>query len=57
MPFFNCMAFKQKHLKSNMEHFDPPINEPRIFKDQCAPEGIVNILMTISFLQVVANEK
>ena len=48
------MAFKQKHLKSYMEHFDPPIDEPRIFKDQCAPEGIVNILMTTSFMQVVA---
>ena len=52
--FFNCMAFKQKHLKSNMEHFDTPIDEPRIFKDQCASEGIVNILMTISFIQIVA---
>ena len=44
MPFF----------KSNMGHFDPPIDEPRIFKDQCAPEGIVNILMTISFIQIAA---
>ena len=48
------MAFKQKHLKSNMEHFDPPIDEPRIFKDQCTSEGIVNILMTISFIQTAA---
>ena len=48
------MAFKQKHLKSNMEHFDPPIDESRIFKDQCASEGIVNILMRISFIQIVA---
>ena len=44
MPFF----------KSNMGHFDPPIDELRIFKDQCAPEGIVNILMTISFIQIAA---
>ena len=44
MPFF----------KSNMGHFDPPIDEPRLFKDQCAPEGIVKILMTISFIQIAA---
>ena len=44
MPFF----------KSNMGHCDPPIDEPRIFKDQCAPEGIFNILMTISFIQIAA---
>ena len=44
MPFF----------KSNMGHFDPPIDETHIFKDQCASEGIVNILMTISFIQIAA---
>ena len=47
------MAFKQKHLKSRIGYSDPPIDEPRIFKDQCASEGIVNILMTKSFIQIV----
>ena len=41
-------------FKPNMGHFDPPMDEPRIFKDQCVPEGIVNILMTISFTQIAA---
>ena len=44
------MAFKQKHLKSNMGHFDPPVNKPRIVKDQCAPVSKVNLLMTVSAL-------
>ncbi|XP_047135221.1 uncharacterized protein LOC124812487 [Hydra vulgaris] len=40
-----------------MGHFDPPINEPRIVNDHCAPLGTVDILMPITSINTAEEDE